>query len=204
MIERVEVLRRCRAHRLEAVAHAPGHEHLRALHEAGGHDRAARRRVGPGVDVRAERLTGDDRDELEHVLAVQAADRALLGLGDVHLEPRAERREAGLDERALAVELADDPRSSLTSFISMRTRPSIVGRHARRTAGRSCRSDSFRRHADAGVHADHLAVEVVVAHELERERREVVGGAQPLREQHRLRERGALRRRGACRAAACR
>ena len=67
----------------------------------------ARRRVGPGVDVGAERLTGDDRDELEHVFAVQPADRALLALGDVHLEPRTERREPGLDERALAVELAD-------------------------------------------------------------------------------------------------
>ena len=83
--------------------------------------------VGPGVDVRAERLARDDRDELVHVFAVQPADRALLALGDVHLEPRAERRQAGFLEHALAVELAHARRARrVTSFISMTKSPSIA------------------------------------------------------------------------------
>ena len=106
VVEAVDVLGRLGADDLEGVAHAAGHQHLGALGEAYGHDRAVGGRVAAGVDVGAEGLAGHDGDQLVHVLCVQAPQRAGLRLGHVDLQPRAERRHAGVEEGRLAVELA--------------------------------------------------------------------------------------------------
>ena len=89
---------RCRRPR----ARAPG----RPGTSVGGDDLAVGAGVRPEVDVGGERLAGDDRDELHHLLGVHAPQRALARVGDVDLPPRPERRQAGRREGGLPVELA--------------------------------------------------------------------------------------------------
>ena len=67
------------------------------------------RGAGARVEVGAECLAFDDGDQLEHLLAVQSAQRSLPGLGDVDLQPGAERGQSGGEEARLAVELAYSP-----------------------------------------------------------------------------------------------
>ena len=80
---------------LEAVGDPAGHEDLdtrvRALTVSD--DTVASVELRAQVDVGAERLAGDDGDELGHRLGVQPAHRAAARLGDVDLDERLERPE---------------------------------------------------------------------------------------------------------------
>ena len=87
-IEAIQILRRFGAHRLEAIAHARGHQNLRSRHESHRGDRAGRRRIRPGVSVRAEGLAGHDGDELSSSPRHAGPGSSLPTLRHVDLSPR--------------------------------------------------------------------------------------------------------------------